>query len=67
MLTPSAELIGEEWTEVALSIEFRLANPALGFAVGQLADEKVDEMVQAFQDRARRLYGTKETDSKGIA
>ena len=62
MQTLSAELIGEEWTEVALSIQFRFANPALGFAVGQLADEKVDEMVQAFQDRARRLYGTKKTD-----
>lgn len=48
---------GGEWTEVSLSIQYRFANPALGFAVGQMADDKVDEMVQAFEDRARRLYG----------
>jgi len=50
---------GVEWAEVELSIQYRFANPALGFAVGQLADEKVDEMVQAFEERARRLYGKK--------
>ncbi|KAK1760635.1 coenzyme Q-binding protein COQ10, mitochondrial [Echria macrotheca] len=47
---------GGKWTEVTLSVQFRFANPALGFAVGQLADDKVDEMVQAFEERARRLY-----------
>lgn len=47
---------GTEWTEVTLSVQFRFANPALGFAVGQLADVKVEEMVQAFENRARRLY-----------
>ncbi|KAL2197305.1 dehydrase and lipid transport-domain-containing protein [Corynascus similis CBS 632.67] len=45
------------WTEVTLSVTFQFANPALGFAVGQLADEKVDEMVEAFEGRARQLYG----------
>ena len=45
------------WTEVALSVTFQFANPALGFAVGQLADDKVDEMVQAFEQRARETYG----------
>ncbi|KAK3308927.1 dehydrase and lipid transport-domain-containing protein [Chaetomium strumarium] len=47
----------EEWTEVMLSVTFQFANPALGFAVGQLADDKVDEMVEAFEGRARKLYG----------
>ncbi|KAK4137995.1 hypothetical protein BT67DRAFT_439217 [Trichocladium antarcticum] len=45
------------WTEVALSVTFRFANPALGLAVGQMADEKADEMVAAFEGRARALYG----------
>lgn len=48
---------GGEWSEVVLSVTFRFANPALGFAVGQLADEKADEMVEAFEGRARKLYG----------
>jgi coenzyme Q-binding protein COQ10 len=48
---------GGEWTEVMLSVTFQFANPALGFAVGQLADDKVDEMVEAFEGRARKLYG----------
>jgi coenzyme Q-binding protein COQ10 len=46
-----------EWSEVVLSVTFQFANPALGFAVGQLADEKADEMVEAFEGRARKLYG----------
>ncbi|KAH6626072.1 dehydrase and lipid transport-domain-containing protein [Chaetomium sp. MPI-SDFR-AT-0129] len=45
------------WTEVTLSVSFQFANPALGFAVGRLADEKAEEMVQAFEGRARQLYG----------
>lgn len=45
------------WTEVTLTVTFQFANPALGFAVGQVADEMVDEMVQAFEGRARQLYG----------
>jgi coenzyme Q-binding protein COQ10 len=48
---------GDEWTEVTLSVTFRFANPALGLAVGQVADDKVDEMVEAFEGRARELYG----------
>jgi coenzyme Q-binding protein COQ10 len=48
---------GGEWSEVTLSVTFQFANPALGFAVGQLADDKVDEMVAAFEGRARQLYG----------
>ena len=48
---------GGEWSEVVLSVTFQFANPALGFAVGQLADEKADEMVEAFEGRARQLYG----------
>ncbi|KAL2266296.1 hypothetical protein VTJ83DRAFT_5648 [Remersonia thermophila] len=47
------------WTEVTLSVTFQFKNPALGFAVGQLADEKVDEMVKAFEGRARALYGAR--------
>ncbi|KAK0651603.1 dehydrase and lipid transport-domain-containing protein, partial [Cercophora newfieldiana] len=54
---PKGQSAGQEWAEVELSIQFRFANPALGFAVGQLADEKVVEMVQAFEERAKRLYG----------
>ncbi|KAK3299187.1 dehydrase and lipid transport-domain-containing protein [Chaetomium fimeti] len=46
-----------EWAEVVLSVTFQFSNPALGFAAGQLADEKVDEMVEAFEGRARQLYG----------
>ncbi|KAL1836619.1 hypothetical protein VTJ49DRAFT_4867 [Mycothermus thermophilus] len=47
-----------KWTEVTLSVTFQFKNPALGYAVGQLADEKVDEMVKAFEGRARALYGS---------
>ncbi|KAL2021516.1 hypothetical protein VTK56DRAFT_7149 [Thermocarpiscus australiensis] len=50
---------GKNWTEVTLSVTFRFANPALGFAVGQVADEMVDEMVKAFEARARELYGSR--------
>ncbi|EAQ90707.1 hypothetical protein CHGG_02642 [Chaetomium globosum CBS 148.51] len=39
------------------SVVEAFSNPALGFAVGQLADEKADEMVEAFEGRARELYG----------
>jgi coenzyme Q-binding protein COQ10 len=46
----------KDWTDVMLTVQFQFANPALGFAVGQLVDQKVDEMIQAFQDRARTLY-----------
>ncbi|AEO62533.1 uncharacterized protein THITE_2106801 [Thermothielavioides terrestris NRRL 8126] len=60
-VTPAAGPPGGEsekgWTEVALSVTFRFANPALGFAVGQVADEKVGEMVEAFEGRARELFG----------
>ncbi|KAK3946059.1 coenzyme Q-binding protein COQ10, mitochondrial [Diplogelasinospora grovesii] len=48
---------GEEGSEVTLSVQFQFANPALGFAVSQLAQEKVTEMVAAFEERARKLYG----------
>ncbi|KAK4192947.1 dehydrase and lipid transport-domain-containing protein [Podospora australis] len=48
---------GDNWSEVSLSVTFQFANPALGFAVGQLADDKATEMVAAFEERARRLYG----------
>jgi coenzyme Q-binding protein COQ10 len=51
------ENVQKEWTEVTLSVTFQFANPALGFAVGQVADDKVDEMVAAFEERARKLYG----------
>ena len=44
------------WTEVALSVRFKFANPVLGIAVGQLAGQKVDEMVEAFEERARRTW-----------
>ncbi|EGO61440.1 hypothetical protein NEUTE1DRAFT_35847 [Neurospora tetrasperma FGSC 2508] len=47
---------GDNWTEVALSVRFKFASPALGFAVGQLAGQKVDEMVAAFEERARRTW-----------
>ncbi|KAK3499013.1 dehydrase and lipid transport-domain-containing protein [Neurospora hispaniola] len=47
---------GDKWTEVALSVRFKFASPALGFAVGQLAGQKVDEMVAAFEERARRTW-----------
>ncbi|KAK4113823.1 hypothetical protein N656DRAFT_750909 [Canariomyces notabilis] len=51
------EMMQKEWTEVTLSVTFQFANPALGFAVGKVADDKVDEMVAAFEERARKLYG----------
>ncbi|KAK4462905.1 dehydrase and lipid transport-domain-containing protein [Cladorrhinum samala] len=47
----------EEWSDVSLKVTFQFANPALGFAVGHVADMKVDEMIEAFEGRARRLYG----------
>ena len=44
-------------SEVTLTVKFQFANAMLGHAVGQLAKEKVDEMVQAFENRAGKLYG----------
>ncbi|KAK3402740.1 dehydrase and lipid transport-domain-containing protein [Sordaria brevicollis] len=51
-----SEAGGDKWTEVALSVRFKFANPVLGVAVGQLAGQKVDEMVAAFEERARRTW-----------
>jgi coenzyme Q-binding protein COQ10 len=56
-VAPGTRMAAGEWTEVTLSVTFQFANPALGFAVGQLADDKVGEMVEAFEGRARQLYG----------
>ncbi|KAK0626314.1 dehydrase and lipid transport-domain-containing protein [Immersiella caudata] len=58
---------GQEWAEVELKVQFRFADPALGFAVGQVADQMAVRMVEAFEERAKRLYGknsktTKEMD-----
>ncbi|KAK3377800.1 dehydrase and lipid transport-domain-containing protein [Podospora didyma] len=50
-----------DWTEVSLSVQFQFSNPVLGLAMGQVGEDKVDEMVQAFEDRARALYGTGKT------
>ncbi|KAK3327356.1 dehydrase and lipid transport-domain-containing protein [Cercophora scortea] len=47
----------ESWSDVELVVRFQFANPLLGHAVGQLAKEKVDAIVQAFEDRARTMYG----------
>jgi coenzyme Q-binding protein COQ10 len=44
-------------TEVALIVRFQFANPAYGLAVGQVADEMAGLMVEAFEKRARELYG----------
>ncbi|KAL0466784.1 dehydrase and lipid transport domain-containing protein [Neurospora intermedia] len=54
--SPGGQAAGDKWTEVALSVRFKFASPALGFAVGQLAGQKVDEMVAAFEERARRTW-----------
>ncbi|KAK3994714.1 coenzyme Q-binding protein COQ10, mitochondrial [Cladorrhinum sp. PSN332] len=43
--------------DVRLRVTFRFANPLLGLAAGGVADMKVDEMVEAFEGRARRLFG----------
>ncbi|KAK3685416.1 dehydrase and lipid transport-domain-containing protein [Podospora appendiculata] len=53
----------ESWTEVELVVRFQFANPLLGHAVGQLAKEKVDAIVQAFEDRARTMYGRRKSSS----
>ncbi|KAK0635325.1 dehydrase and lipid transport-domain-containing protein, partial [Bombardia bombarda] len=45
------------WAEVTLSVRFQFVNAMLGHAVGQIASDKADEMVQAFEDRARALHG----------
>ena len=42
----------ETSSEVTLTVKFQFANAMLGHAVGQIAKEKVDEMVQAFENRA---------------
>ncbi|KAK3326454.1 dehydrase and lipid transport-domain-containing protein [Apodospora peruviana] len=55
---------GEGETEVSLEVRFQFANALLGQTVGALAKEKVDEMVQAFEDRARALYGTPNGNGK---
>lgn len=47
----------EASSEVTLTVKFQFANAMLGHAVGQLANEKIDEMVQAFENRADQLYG----------
>jgi coenzyme Q-binding protein COQ10 len=48
--------VGQEWAEVELKVQFRFADPTLGFAVGQVADQMAVRMVEAFEERARRLY-----------
>ena len=45
-----------ESTDVTLSVRFQFANPALGFAVGNVADDMANQMVRAFEERARKLY-----------
>ena len=45
-----------ESTDVTLSVRFQFANPALGFAVGNVADDMANQMVHAFEERARKLY-----------
>ncbi|KAK2072564.1 hypothetical protein P8C59_006911 [Phyllachora maydis] len=52
---PAKEVEG--WTDAELAVRFRFANPALGLAACRIVDEKVEEMIQAFEDRARELYG----------
>ncbi|KAL1878040.1 hypothetical protein VTK73DRAFT_8175 [Phialemonium thermophilum] len=44
-------------TEVTLSIRFRFSNPAYGLAVGSVADDMVGMMIEAFERRARQVYG----------
>lgn len=45
------------WSEVTLTIRYRFANAALGVAVGQVAGGMVEEMVGAFEGRARGVLG----------
>ncbi|KAK0752258.1 dehydrase and lipid transport-domain-containing protein, partial [Schizothecium vesticola] len=45
------------WSEVTLTIRYRFANAALGAAVGQVAGGMVEEMVGAFEGRARGVLG----------
>ncbi|KAK4211651.1 dehydrase and lipid transport-domain-containing protein [Rhypophila decipiens] len=49
----------EQTSEVTLTVKFQFVNAMLGHAVGQLAKEKANEMIQAFETRARQLYGKK--------
>ncbi|KAM7196507.1 Polyketide cyclase / dehydrase and lipid transport domain containing protein [Naviculisporaceae sp. PSN 640] len=51
--------MGVEGSQVSLEVKFQFANAILGQAVGQLAKEKADEMIEAFESRARQLYGRK--------
>ena len=48
---------GKGVTEVTLSIRFRFSNPAYGLAVGRIADDLVETMAEAFEKRAREIYG----------
>lgn len=45
------------WSEVTLTIRYRFANAALGVAVGRVAGGMVEEMVGAFEGRARGVLG----------
>jgi coenzyme Q-binding protein COQ10 len=49
-------------TKVTLSIRFRFTNPAYGLAVGQAADNMVNVMIEAFENRARKIYGGRRAD-----
>lgn len=49
-------------TKVTLSIRFRFANPAYSLAVGRAGDNMVDVMIEAFERRARQLYGGQSLD-----
>ncbi|KAK4228274.1 coenzyme Q-binding protein COQ10, mitochondrial [Podospora fimiseda] len=52
----------EQKSDVRLRVTFQFANPVLGFAAGGVADMKIDEMVEAFERRARVLFGGNKGD-----
>lgn len=45
------------WSEITLTIRYRFANAALGVAVGRVAGGMVEEMVGAFEGRAKGGLG----------
>ena len=53
----SFEPIAERGVKVALSIRFEFANPVLGLLLSRSFEKNFGELINAFVERARSIYG----------
>lgn len=48
----------EQWTKVDLDLSMRLEDPLVQVVMSQVADESATKMIDAFERRARELFGS---------